>query len=78
MEGAPHTANNCWCVCSSGALPHIYRLKGRRGNQGGAPSSAFRIPGATPKFKIIELLWLSEGDKHYKKIHFRDDTCLSQ
>ena len=28
-----------------------------------APSSALRIPGATPKFKIIELLWLSEGDK---------------
>ena len=27
-----------------------------------APSS-FRIPGTTPKFKIIELLWLSEGDK---------------
>ena len=28
-----------------------------------APSSAFRIPGAMAKFKIIELLWLSEGDK---------------
>ena len=28
-----------------------------------SPSSAFRIPGASPKFKIIELLWLSESDK---------------
>ena len=28
-----------------------------------APSSAFQILGAMPKFKIIELLWLSEGDK---------------
>ena len=48
-------------VCSSGAPPHIYRLEGRRGSQGGAPSR--RNPTWAPPNSASPLPYSSGGGR---------------